>query len=493
MKSRSDLADHVTFCPQSTRILDRGAEAEWKTASYLDSNLSEWSVGKYRILVNYNMPVGTTVREIDVVVINKFGIFLLEVKSWLGKVEAYDDQWVVQQTIKRDNPLEAVNAKARIFHSQMFGPQGRLQGFRAVSVAALVVLTEGLQHVTNRSSAHPSAIVGLDQSLLDAVRSTDLLIRRTHSQMLSNEEIEHIYHFIYGRHESGRAELIGNYRILRKLRYGDLFEEYEAENVNVETQHVRVKRYKLQRLTAPQQLLTQTVRHFKRDVEVVSALGSHPHIVMTMNFFPDEKRPDIYYEITELVDGKRLDEIIKDTHRALTLDEQLNYLQPVCQALAHAHNHRQRGQKRPVYHRNVCPETVMVSRSGIVKLADFDFAKYPGSPTLILAGAPLIEKLYTPPELLAESPPGGRSEGKETTAASDIYSLGMLWYVLASLPRHTLPENCTYEDLLANIEHLPLLQNARTLMQTMLACDTRARPQRIEEIAQAFKELREQK
>src|SRR5947209_6049481 len=104
MRSQSDMADHVTFCPQANRILDRGLEAEWRTAGYLYENLKEWKVGNYRILVNYNLPLrGADSREIDLVVINQFGVFLLEVKSWLGTIEAYDDNWIVEGSIKRDN------------------------------------------------------------------------------------------------------------------------------------------------------------------------------------------------------------------------------------------------------------------------------------------------------------------------------------------------------------------------------------------------------
>ncbi len=488
MRSQSDMADHVTFCPQANRILDRGLEAEWRTAGYLYENLreKEWKVGNYRILVNYNLPLrGADSREIDLVVINKFGVFLLEVKSWLGTIEAYDDNWIVEGSIKRDNAVESINSKARIFYGQMFGPQGRLSALRDVSVTGMVVLTERQSDFHNYSSCDPKAIVRLDQDLLHTISSTELLFRGRHSRMLSDQDIEDVYEIIHGKHQARRDELVENYRIIRKLRDGDLFEEYEAQNVNVANQRVRVKRYKLQKLSEPLTAMADTVRQFKRSVEVVSALGNNsPHILNTMNFFPDEKRPDIFFEITELVNGQRLDEIMEETRRGLSLDEQLDYLEPLCEALQIAHNHKEEGKKRPVYHRNVSPETVFVTHEKVVKLADFDFAKY-GTQTITQPGRVLIDKPFTAPEVL-EVP-------SLATAASDIYALGMLWYFLARLPNYDPNANISPELAAAKIDTFNLPEAARALMKKMIAWQAAARPRKIEEVTSELKKLRQHK
>jgi serine/threonine protein kinase len=484
MRSPGDMADHVTFCPQANRIMDRGLEAEWRSAGYLYENLKdkEWKVGNYRILVNYNLPLrGADSREIDLVVINTFGVFLLEVKSWLGTIDAYDDNWIVQGTIKRDNAIESINSKARIFHGQMFGPQGRLSAFRDGSVTGLVVLTERLSDFHNHSSSDSRAIVRLDQDLLHTISSTDLLFRGRRSKPLSDQDIEDIYDVIHGRHQAKRDELIENYRIIKKGRDGDLFEAYDAQNVNVANQRVRVKRYTLQRLTDLAQM-AETVRQFKRSVEVVSVLGNQSsHILNTINFFPDEKRPDVFFEITEMVNGQRLDEIMAKTRRVLSLDEQLDYLEPLCEALQLAHNHKEEGKKRPVYHRNVSPETIFVTQDKVVKLADFDFAKY-GPDTITQPKKVLIEKPYTAPEVLEFA--------SLATAASDIYSLGVLWYFLACLPVYDPDAQFPPEQAEEKIDRLKLVEEARSLMKKMVAEMPAYRPRRIEDVVSALKQLR---
>jgi Protein kinase domain/Nuclease-related domain len=492
MISPRDMQDHITFCPQSNRIIDRGLAAELRTVRYLYDNLKVRLVGDYRILVNYNLPIrGADTREIDALVINKFGVFLLEVKGWLGKIDAYDDQWIlthedkwmVSDTIIRENPVESISMKAKILHAYMFGQRGLLNSFRDVSVTGMVVLTQGVHRFTNHSSSDPRAVVGLDNQLIRSISSTDLLHRGPNSRMLTDEDIDNVYEVIHGRHLSRRDDIVENYHVLRPLRLGDLFEEYEAENMSVPAQHVRLKRYQLQRLTASPQIIEDDVVQFKRSIEAVSALGSHENILQTYNFYQDSKRPDVFYEIAELANGGRLDEIMARTYTTLSLDEQLDYLEPLCAALQRAHNYKDRnGQANPIFHRNICPETIFVTNDKVVKLADFDFAKF-GPHTVTKRG--FLEKPYTAPELLMNP--------SAASAASDIYALGVLWYFLACLPTYNPDARLTPEEAVVKIDELELPEAARLLMKSMVARVVKDRPQNIEDLAGALKQLRQQK
>ena len=57
-------------------------------------------------------------------------------------------------------------------------------------------------------------------------------------------------------------------------------------------------------------------------------MGGHENILNTVNFFPDSDRPDVFYEVTELIRGDRLDEIIAQCNRPVSLEQQLDYLDP---------------------------------------------------------------------------------------------------------------------------------------------------------------------
>jgi serine/threonine protein kinase len=118
-----------------------------------------------------------------------------------------------------------------------------------------------------------------------------------------------------------------------------------------------------------------------------------------------------------------------------------------------------------------------------VKLADFDFAKYTSN-SITPKNGPLIEKSFTAPELLDEPP-------SETTSASDIYSVGVLWYFLASLPRFDPNAKFPPDEAQAKIDALNLSEEARKLMKRMVAKSPAQRPRKMEEVISAIKQLRQ--
>ena len=162
----------------------------------------------------------------------------------------------------------------------------------------------------------------------------------------------------------------------------------------------------------------------------------------------------------------------------MSLAEQHSFLEPICLALQHAHNHKDAdGKPAPVYHRNICRETVFQTLDGTVKLGDFDFAKLDDK-TISVPGQMLIAKPYTAPELLKNS--------SDASVRSDIYALGVLWYFMASLPA----EPSKFE--LSCINTLELPEQARALMKRMTEKNPLERPAKIEEVLEALARITEE-
>jgi Protein tyrosine and serine/threonine kinase/Nuclease-related domain len=474
MYSRNDhrLQRHVVFCPKADRTSiednDRGSEAEYRTVDFLVTNLRTEDAGDYRMLVNYNLPVGSGSREIDVVLINRFGVFLLEVKGWVGRVKALADCWLVDDIRKEKNVLEGIQGKARVFKGKFFRERSTLSYLQKVSVIGMVVLTQGLGRFQNASGRNVDAVTGLNNRLIDLVCSEKVLHYGNKSRKFSDADIQAVYEVIFGKHQAKRDEIVGNnYRILAPLSFGDLFSAYEAQNILIEDQHVRLKRYQLLTMAQPNRQFD--VLQFSRNAAAFTAMGPHHNILSSTNFIADE-RPDIFYEVTELIDpaGGRLDEIMARTTDPIPLHEQLSYLKQLCHALDFAHSHN-------IYHRNICPETIFVTKENVVKLADFDFAKY-GTHTInprkqlrkALASQEqiLIQKEYTAPELL--------NNASDASPASDIYALGVLWWKLAYVPAEN--KKFALEDAGALIDDLSLPASVKMLMKHMVAYEPKDRP-----------------
>jgi serine/threonine protein kinase/tetratricopeptide (TPR) repeat protein len=123
------------------------------------------------------------------------------------------------------------------------------------------------------------------------------------------------------------------------------------------------------------------------------------------------------YLVLEHVDGQGIDEYCDA--RALGVEARLRLFLNVLEAVAHAHANL-------IVHRDIKPANVLVSKAGDVKLLDFGIAKLierdggSGDALTHETGRALTPE-YAAPEQLS---------GGTVTTASDVYSLGVLLYLL---------------------------------------------------------------
>ncbi len=475
IRNRRNVDQYVTFCAEVDFAV-KGSKMERKAVQFLRDSLDVESVGEYHLLVNYSVSEGRRGNslEVDVVVINRLGIFLLEIKDWYGTIEAYDDVWTVRGSEQRKNPLKSIEYKARVLHSQLFETRGPFEHMSQVSVIGMVVLTQGLHSFVSHSKDTMQRIVDLSPRLIEGLSTQRLLHRGSGSRELSNAEIQALRQALYNQHQP-KESIVHNYRIIKPLALRDLCETFKAQHTQIANLQVRLKRYQLPSLEPA--VMEINVHHFQRSIQAFSELGPHQHILITKDFFPDDIRyqQDVFYEITELPTGPGLDEVMSKLarqNRKMSLAHQISFLQPIGLALQHAHNHKDaRHRPIPIYHRNICPETVFQMRDGTVKLGDFDFAKF-GDQTISVPGQTLLAKPYTAPELLQNS--------SLASARSDFYALGVLWYFMARLPAE--PEQFEPEE----IDKLDLPADARELMKRMTAEELSERPAKVEEILEAL-------
>ena len=155
----------------------------------------------------------------------------------------------------------------------------------------------------------------------------------------------------------------------------------------------------------------QSVKRFINESKAVAML-SHQNIV---NIYDVSVRENIKYIVMEYVEGITLKNYIQ--HReVLNLREIISYTSQILRALEHAH-------KKGIVHRDIKPQNIMLLKNGIIKVTDFGIAKLPNTETVTMTEKAIGTVYYISPE---------QASGKEIDARSDVYSLGIMMYEMAT-------------------------------------------------------------
>jgi serine/threonine protein kinase len=218
---------------------------------------------------------------------------------------------------------------------------------------------------------------------------------------------------------------LGKYEVLEVVGRGGMGVVYKAVDPEI-GRLVGIKMMTSKIISDPGLL-----KRFYREAQSAGKL-QHPNIVTIYDLGVQEATP---YLVMEFLEGESLDALIR-SGRALSLEEKLNIVIQVCNALAYAHEQK-------IVHRDIKPGNVMVLKDGTVKLVDFGIARI-GGEHVTRAGQLLGSIQYMSPEQIQDAPVDSRT---------DIFSTGVLLYQVLT---YQLPfEGNDTGDTLLKIIHDP--------------------------------------
>ena len=204
---------------------------------------------------------------------------------------------------------------------------------------------------------------------------------------------------------------VGPFRLLREVGQGGMGRVFLAEQ---ETPDFR-RTVAIKLIDRPG-ASAEAVRRFRDEVRILASLD-HPGIV---RFLDGGLSPEgIWYLALEYVEG---DDLLAHARRLeLGVGARVELVAAVAEAVAFAH-------ARGVIHRDLKPSNVLVGRDGRPRLLDFGISKLldreeSASLTTTHHAARPLTPAYASPEQI---------EGRSATAASDIYSLGVVLYELVA-------------------------------------------------------------
>jgi hypothetical protein len=426
------------------------------TLGSLKKNLSSGT-----ILTNYFHPDGAGTLEIDLLLINYQGVWLLEVKHWWGKIEADDVHWY-QEGRKHHSPLTKIDGKAKVIFSDL-----TKAGFGKVSVVGLVVLSKGTSALTI-TDPRKNRVFGLNDDLIQALTGR-YLVYSPRSPILKSGQVDQIADALVHKHVDPEYKIVSNYRLVEELTPGEHYLAFEGQHIQVQSRRALIKRYHIEAIQSRQHL-EESVRLFKQSMEALAQLSGHPNIVDAYDFFADPDTDDTYWLVLEYVDGGTLRHML-DQGRIFALKEQMDCLIPVADALIHCNSHG-------ILHRNLTPRAIYFTESGRIKVGDFDFARVPTlGYTISQTDKPLVINKYVAPEQ--------QTDPRNADHRADIYSLGAIWYDLALHPGVEEP------ILISKIDKSDLPDDAKELMKKMLSPRPANRPGSAEEVKEWFELLRD--
>ena len=194
---------------------------------------------------------------------------------------------------------------------------------------------------------------------------------------------------------------IGPYEILETVHRGPqpLYRAKAKDGKEVALKSVKVE-----------SLNEEARERFKREAETCRSLD-HPNIVKV---FDAGEADGQLYQAMEMLAGADLGKVMSEG-RQFTWDIKLSIMEQVAEGLEYAH-------AKHLVHRDIKPANLFLENSGRVKVLDFGMVRVAES-ELTKIGSSLGTLNYMSPEQI---------RGERCTAASDVFSAGIVFYQLAS-------------------------------------------------------------
>jgi eukaryotic-like serine/threonine-protein kinase len=282
-------------------------------------------------------------------------------------------------------------------------PAPKTKTVHQINSTTLETTFDGQEKVTRKNTPAPSAKAVLQhetQATANSSKDQTLLPSMASEQASSTGEAG-------SAHASSEkaASVLGDYKLLKKLGQGGMGTVYKAQQVSQEDRIVAVK-VLAKELSSKEAF----VQRFLREARIMSKLD-HPNV---LRYFEVGQVRHHHYLAMEYVEGGSIEGWLKKLGR-FSIGDALHIILKTAAALQHAH-------EKSLIHRDIKPDNILLTKDGVVKLADLGLAKDTEEDlSLTKTGAGAGTPIYMAPEQARDV--------KNVDARVDIYALGIMLYV----------------------------------------------------------------
>jgi eukaryotic-like serine/threonine-protein kinase len=283
--------------------------------------------------------------------------------------------------------------------------------------------------------------------------------------------------------------LNNRYQLVELIGRGAMGRVYKAKDLRLGGATVAIK-------FLAQTLLNERMRsRFWSEASICAQLGQKSiHIIRVTDY--DLDPDDVPFYAMEFLEGQGLNEIIREN--PIPLARFLSLMRQICLGLQAAHEGIEvDGNLCPIIHRDIKPSNIMLmqdpSLGEFVKVLDFGISKLlqeDSGQTSTYMGT----MVYSSPEQM---------EGRELTARSDIYSLGVMAYEMLTGELPVMAETHSFGGWLkAHMNQTPrpfaqtrignaVPKNLENLVMACLAKEPDQRPNSVQDILQGLSTIEE--
>jgi serine/threonine protein kinase len=270
-----------------------------------------------------------------------------------------------------------------------------------------------------------------------------------------------------------KLALSGRFTLIEEIGRGGMATVYKATQNNLnrlvalKVIHKNLVHYK------------EFLERFHREAQLSASLNHHNIVTI----YDEGSENGIHYIAMEYLDGIDLHHIIQEKGR-LKIDEAVNIIAPISEALNYAHN-------KGIIHRDIKSSNIIITLDGRPVLTDFGIAHAASTTKLTQSGMVIGTPDYMSPE---------QAIGGEVDAQSDLYSLGIVLYecITGILPfRGDTPISTIYKIINNDLEPInKVVLDApkwiESIIKKVLAKNKKQRFKNGEEFSQALKARKEQ-
>jgi serine/threonine protein kinase len=370
-----------------------------------------------------------SINEVDLLIISRYSIFLVEIKSRPGEVGGDSHTWIWRDGAREyfdDNPLLLTNRKAKKLAS-LLRKQLTIQKRRTPYIQSLVFLSDPAQRCKLTGPARENVHLRADiiNKLFDEtapVASAQPIDRELATSI--NRALETI-----GIRPPQQSRRVGDYQLEQVLAETDFHQDWLAKHISLTNLRRRVRLYTAKRtLTASQRAMLADAA--RREFQLLEGIR-HPGILRAADFVDSEHGPALIFEYDEGL--QRLDHFIRAQGEHLDLWQRLKLVRAIAETLDAAHRYR-------LYHRGLSPQTIMVRTVGVnsfdVTIFDWQIAtrqlqeaegETTGTVHVEMLSDRVAQEIYLAPE--------ARNAPRPDSIKLDLFSLGAIsYFVLAGEP-----------------------------------------------------------